>query len=185
MLTISIGHFLAVLKHVLGTFTEVNATSAIRFPTVVVVDPSTGQVVGDPITHKTRHDQIIMSGILKGRTAELDGIVVNIHCQGGFEAAEPFRWVIYGEKGTIEIKSTKDMPGSQIATHEKVVYLNNEKVEVDETELDKKLGNTGKGWLEFAKGDDGVYESLESSVDIYRAVDAALTSIRGGKKVAL
>ncbi|KAI0688633.1 hypothetical protein BC835DRAFT_1308681 [Cytidiella melzeri] len=186
IITIPIGHFLFSLRDVLGTFAEVSATGAIRIPTAHVIDMASGKLVGEPITNKTTHDQVVISGTLKGRVPEHDGIVVNIHCQGGPSVDDPFRWVIYGEDGIIEVKSTKDMPGAHISTHEKLVYLNGEKVEVEETELDKTLGNTGKAWLEFSKGqDNGKYDSLESGADIYRVLDAALTSIREGSKIVL
>jgi predicted dehydrogenase len=188
MLTVPFGHFLAVLKYVLGTFKEVSALGTIRIPTAHIIDLSTGQPLPntDPITNKTAHDQVAISGILKGRVPELDGIFTNIHYQGGVNVAEPFRWVIYGEEGTIEIKSTQGAPGDAIATHEKDVYLNGKKVDLGETELDKKLGPTGKAWLELTKGEEkGLYETLDSAADIYRVVDAALISIREGKKVIL
>ena len=185
LLTVPVGHFLVVLKHALGTLSEVNATGAIRFPTVHIRDPSTGKILPDPLPPKTIHDQIILNGILKGRTSDYDGVVVNIHYQGGISIEEPFRWVIYGEEGIIEVKATKDMPGSTVSTHEKDVYLNGQKVDLEETEVDKALSSTGKAWLEFAKGSEGEYETLESALDIYRVVDATLTSIREGRKVVL
>ncbi|KAI0685360.1 NAD-binding Rossmann fold oxidoreductase [Cytidiella melzeri] len=183
-ITILVGHFLFSLKAVLGTFAEVSATGAIRFPTVHVIDPSTGQTVGGPIT-KTAHDQVILSGILKGRAPEHDGVVANIHYQGGVDLAEPFRWIIYGEDGTIEIKCAKGTHGDFASSGEKDVYLNGEKLELEEIEVDK-LGGTGKAWLEFSKGrDGGSYESLDDAVDAYRVLDAALTSIREGKKIVI
>ncbi|KAI0093719.1 hypothetical protein BDY19DRAFT_989267 [Irpex rosettiformis] len=185
LLTVPISHFLVVLKHTLGTFVEVNATGAIRIPTAQIIDPANGKPLADSLTNKTTHDQVILSGLLKGRTPNHDGIVANIHYQGGVTVEEPFRWVIYGEEGTVEVKATKDMPGANIATHEKDVYLNDQKIDLGETEADKRLGPTGRAWLEFARGEDGVYESPESSLNIYRVVDAALTSIREGKKVVL
>lgn len=184
LLTILTGHFLAVLKEVLGELTEVSAFGAIREPTTHILDPTTGQTLPETIT-KTSHDQVIVNGTLKGRTPDFDGIVVNIHYQGGISVDEPFRWVIYGEKGVIEVKVAKGAPGDAVATHEKDVYLNGEKVDVGESDVEKRIGNIGKGWLEFAKGKDGTYESLESIVGVYRVVDAALTSIREGRKIVL
>ncbi|KAI0810896.1 hypothetical protein BC629DRAFT_1589640 [Irpex lacteus] len=184
LLTILTGHFLAVLKEVLGELTEVSAFGAIREPTTHILDPTTGQTLPETIT-KTSHDQVIVNGTLKGRTPDFDGIVVNIHYQGGISVDEPFRWVIYGEKGVIEVKVAKGAPGDAVATHEKDVYLNGEKVDVGESDVEKRIGNIGKGWLEFAKGKDGTYESLESIVGVYRVVDAALTSVREGRKIVL
>ncbi|KAI0810942.1 hypothetical protein BC629DRAFT_1477586, partial [Irpex lacteus] len=137
MLTIPIGHFLVVLKEVLGELAEVSAFGAIRTPTAHVINPTTGQTLPEPIT-KTSHDQIIVNGILRGRTSDFDGIVVNIHYQGGLSEEEPFRWVVYGEEGVIEVKSKKGAPGDGIATHEKDVYLNGEKVDVGESDEEKR-----------------------------------------------
>ncbi|KAI0345132.1 NAD(P)-binding protein [Trametopsis cervina] len=178
LLTVPIGHFLIILKDVLGTFTEVTALGSIRFPIVQVIG-------GEPITDRTTHDQVIVTGVLKSNVGTAhDGVVVNIHYQGGVVTHEPFLWSIFGETGTIEVKAAKDAPGDVMPTQEKDVYLNGVKVEVEETEVDKKLGNTGKGWLEFAE-QSGRGVSLEDSVELYRVVDAALTSIREGRKVVL
>lgn len=98
----------------------------------------------------------------------------------------PFQWFIDGEDGTIEVRP-KDNGGSFgsvfLSISEMSVFLNGEEVKVDEREEDR-LGNSGKAWLEFAKGDpEGQYETLEHSVSIYRVIEAAMKSIKEGRKV--
>ncbi len=187
MLTIPVGHLIVVLGHVLGDFSEVSASGAVRIPTASFVDLD-GKPTGE-IIPKTAHDQVALSGVLKG---EHDGVFVNVHCRAGMECTGDkvggrhlFQWTIDGELGSIEVRNrVEDGPlGCFIAT-EKRVFLNGEEVSVEREEIDK-LGNTGKAWLEFAKGNDGKYTTLDEAVKVHRVLDAALTSIQDGRRVYL
>lgn len=66
-------------------------------------------------------------------------------------------------------------------TQEKDICLNGGPVKLEHKNEDR-LTSSGKAWLEFAKGDKGKYETLEHAPNIYRVVDAALTSSREGRK---
>lgn len=180
MLTIPVGHFLVVLNHVLpGRFVEVSATGTSNYPFPSFVDGN-GQPTGETI-RSTTHDQIAINGILK---ASHGNVLVNVTQQAGVPHVEtPFRWSIHGDKGVIEFRSTPDMEAAYIMAIDKDLYLNGQKIEVDSRV--NELTNTGKAWLEFAKGAEGNYVTLEQAVDVYRVVDAALVSIQEGRKVAL
>ncbi|KAI0084147.1 hypothetical protein BDY19DRAFT_974061 [Irpex rosettiformis] len=179
LLTMPVGHYLTNLSHVLGNIREVSATSAIFYPDVQIIDAS-GNPTGETIK-KTSPDQIVITGILGG---EHDGAIVTIHAQSGPSAAR-FLWFIDGEDGTIEVRNRlENGPFGVFATsNEMQVLLNNVEVELDRREEDR-LGNAGKAWLEYAKGNEGEYQTLDHSVAVWRVLDAALRSIAlGGQKV--
>ena len=188
MLTIPIGHFVPAFELVLGRFTEVTATGTIRFPEGKFVDHE-GKLTGET-SHNTVHDQVSVSGIIQHGN---DGVFVNIHARAGFsvtgEAGRGRRllqWIIDGEDGSIELtnREADGLWGLIIEGTEKDVFLNGEKVELELKEEDQ-LGNPGKAWLEFAKGKDGRYTTIDDAVRIHRVVEAALTSIREGKRVTI
>lgn len=181
MLTVPVGHILSVLRHVLGgDVSQVSAFGAIRHPEAAIIDTATNKPTGETV-QKTSHDQIIFAGTLAGKH---EGAVVHIHYQGGGSRAH-FSWLIEGDEGSILVRPTAENAATDvlISMHEEDVLLNGELVPLELTEVDKKLGNTGKAWLEFAKGDKGRYVDLEQAVSIYRVVDAALTSIVEGRRV--
>ena len=170
-----VGHYLANLSHVLGDIKEVSATSAILYPEIQILDAS-GNPTGE-IIKKTSPDQVSITGTLGG---EHDGAIVTIHAQSG-PFISRFVWFVDGEDGTIEVRNRPEKgPFGVFATsNEMRVTLNNEEVELDQREEDR-LGNAGKAWLEYAKGDEGRYETLEHSVAVWRVLDGALRSIAAG-----
>lgn len=185
MLSIPIGHFIAILDDVLGPFAEVTASGTIRFPTGHFVDAE-GKPT-DKVFHSNVHDQISLAGTLK------DGVFVSIHSRAGLAYTGPrgagrrkLQWVIDGEDGTIELtnRESEGIMGTLMGYTEKDVFLNGEKLVLEETEVDR-LGNSGKAWLEFAKGAEGRYTTIDDAVRIHRVLDAVLTGIYEGKKVVL
>lgn len=185
MLSIPIGHFIAILDDILGPFAEVTASGTIRYPTGHFV--TTEGKPTNKVFHSTVHDQISLAGILK------DGVFVSIHSRSGIACTgsrgagrRRLQWIIDGEDGTIELtnRESEGLMGSFMGFTEKDVFLNGEKVVLEETEVDQ-LGNSGKAWLEFAKGEKGKYLTMDDAVRIHRVLDAALTSITEGKKVVL
>ncbi|KAI0091454.1 oxidoreductase [Irpex rosettiformis] len=181
LLTILTGHHLTNLSYILGELKEVSATTAILFPNVQIVDAN-GKATGE-IIKKTAPDQVILTGTLGGRH---DGAIVTVHIQAG-AATGRFLWFIDGEDGVIEVKNRPENgpQGVFVGFNEMKLLLNNEEVGLDQREEDR-LRNTGKAWLEFAKGDKGQYETLEHSVVVWRVLDAAFKSIAdGGRKIAV
>ncbi|KAJ3539292.1 hypothetical protein NM688_g6384 [Phlebia brevispora] len=187
ILTILLGHFLVVLDNVLGEFGELTSSGAIRFPTGQYVD-NEGRPTGE-VFHSSSHDQVALSGTLRGKH---DGTFVNIHCRAGVPCAgqrargrRMFQWIIDGEDGTIEVKNRESdgQWGAFFTFTEKDVYLNGDKIELDEKGVNE-LGQAGKAWLEFAKGEAGQYTTLDDAVRVHRTLDAAAVSISEGKRVA-
>ena len=190
LLTVPVGHFLTVLTHVLGDFTEVSAYGAIQVPTASFVDRE-GKHTGETI-NKSTHDQVSLSGILNARDG-LPGPFVNVHCRAALPLVGEkgagrtlLKWIIDGEDGTIEVVDKPgDAPGGAFIMYgDKVVLLNGQEVPIESSVVDR-LGSAGKAWLEFAKGVDGLYWGIDESVKLHRVLDALLASINEGRKVSL
>ena len=159
-------------------------------PTASFIDRD-GNPTGE-ILQKSVHDQVALSGILKGHDGQ-PGAFVNVHCRGGLPLAGEkgagrtlLKWIIDGEDGTIEVvnKPEEGVWGAFMAIGANRVLLNGEEVPIEPSDVDR-LGNPGKAWLEFSKGEDGVYWGIDESVKLHRVLDAALTSINEGKRVTL
>ncbi|KAI0339565.1 NAD-binding Rossmann fold oxidoreductase [Trametopsis cervina] len=178
MLVIPLAHYLTALTFVLGDITTVSATAATHIKKVKVVDAS-GNPTGESDLVKNAYDQIILTGTLGGRH---EGALVTINCQAGPSAGR-FLWFVDGEDGIIEARNRPEngAPGAFASTAEMQVMLNNKEVEL-ETKEEDRLGNPGKAWLEFAKGTEGRYETLESSVRIWKILDAVLKSVEADGK---
>ncbi|KAI0339692.1 NAD-binding Rossmann fold oxidoreductase [Trametopsis cervina] len=181
LLTIAGAHNIIMLEYVFSEFTAVSAATTVRIPQVKAVDAS-GNPTGD-VLPKTAHDQVVLTGYLGG---QYDGTLVNLLCQAGPPGGR-FSWYIDGEDGVIEVRSRPEngIYGAFPSTSEMQILLNDEEVAL-ETKEEDRLGNSGKAWLEFAKGVDGYYETLESSVRVWKVLDAAMKSIEeGGKMVSV
>lgn len=189
MLSIYIGHFIPALELVLaGHFTEVTASGTIRFPEANFID-AMGKPTGE-VSHSTVHDQISLSGIIQSGN---EGVFVNFHGRGGLASTgergkgrRTFQWIIDGEDGTIEVtdREADGVWSAFVAITEKDVFLNGQKVEL-EVKSEDQLGNSGKAWLEFAKGKEGKYLTMDDAVRCHQVVEAALESITEGKRIML
>lgn len=190
LLSIIGGHFLTILDHVLGGFSEIVGTGTIRFPTGQYVDED-GKPTGE-VSHSTVHDQVAISGVLRGAH---EGALASVVCRAGIPCSgeqgrgrRMFQWIIDGEQGSIEIanRESDGQWGAFFTLKEKDVYLNGEKVELElEATEFAQLGQAGRAWLEFAKGEEGKYTTMEDAVRLHRAVDAAQTSILEGRRIVL
>lgn len=189
ILTVHAGHFLAILEHVLGPFSEITASTSVRFATSQLLD-SNGTPTGAtaPVTSP---DQVALTGTLAS------GVFANIHIRAGVSCTGPrgagrklFQWIIDGEEGAIEVVNRPEdgENGAFFTASEKDVYVNGEKVELGEMEVDE-LGQAGKAWWEFARGDGGEgggrYTTIEDAVRIHRVLDAAGRSAAEGTRVVL
>ncbi|PSR81963.1 hypothetical protein PHLCEN_2v6203 [Hermanssonia centrifuga] len=184
-LTIPVGHFIVALSHVLGEFTSLSAHGIIAVPTAKVIDAA-GNETGE-IFQKTAHDQVAVSGVLRGNGAYTEMSFANIHARVALgeqgRGRTLFKWIIDGEDGTIELRED-GTGGGFVAIGEKRVFLNGEEVKLEEKAEDR-LGNSGKAWLEFAKGAEGKFFGIDDAVRLHRAVDAAQKSINEGRTVVL
>jgi len=171
------GHFLEGFTHALGPFTSVTSTLAVQYPIAELVDAS-GNPTGKTIP-QTGANQVAFTGLLAS------GAVASLHWRGGgsaegAKAGSPLVWVIDGEKGSIRVES--DTPaGAHIQMYEPDLYLNGEKVEVSQD----GQTNTGRAWVEFAKGKAGNFPTLEDAVKLKQLLEAIKTSARDGKRVDL
>ncbi|KAF7797363.1 hypothetical protein EIP86_008558 [Pleurotus ostreatoroseus] len=188
ILSIVVGHFLTILDNVLGEFSEIVGSGTIRFPTGQFVDED-GKPTGE-IYHSTVHDQVAVSGVLKGpHKGAFANVVVRagVPCSGEQgRGRRMFQWIIDGEEGSIQVtnREADGQWGAFFTLTEKDVYLNGEKVPLEETVLEQ-LGQAGRAWLEFAKGDEGQYVTIDDAVRLHRMLDAAQTSITEGRKIVL
>ena len=180
-----------MFRHILGDFAEVSAHGIIRIHEATIVDPETKQSTGKVIP-KNVHDQLAVSGTLQGQGNE-PNTFVNLHLRTGLpltgehgKGRTALKWIIDGEFGTIEVQNRPEDGGwgAFLTTTENRVFLNGEELKVASVESDR-LGASGKAWLEFAKGKDGVYYDLEKSVKVHQVLDAALTSIQDGRRISL
>ncbi|THG95285.1 hypothetical protein EW026_g6345 [Hermanssonia centrifuga] len=188
-LTIPVGHFLVALSYAIGDFTEISASGIIQHPTVRVLGAD-GKPT-DKTLQKTAHDQVSLSGIVRGQDKNTGAVFATFQVRGGFSldgergrGRTVFKWTIDGEDGTIEVQDTKEegAGGAFIQMGEKRVLLNGEEVTLELGEEDQ-LGNAGKAWLEFARG--GRYVNIDDAVRVHRVLDAAQKSIAEGKKFVL
>ncbi|KAI0073735.1 NAD-binding Rossmann fold oxidoreductase, partial [Panus rudis PR-1116 ss-1] len=184
-ISIQTGHFLVGLTEVLGEFKEITATTAVQFPEADLVDAN-GQPTGEKIKN-TSPEQISISGIVSGKPYS-DLVFLNFHCRAALspvKGREIFWWVIDGEEGSIVLVGRDgDRMGAHMHLSDPQLFLNGEEVAVDLTEIDK-LGNIGKQWYEFARGESGYYTTIDDAVTIHRALEAVLESSQKGKKVVL
>jgi predicted dehydrogenase len=91
LLTIPLGHTLAVLRDVFGDIAEVSSVLAVRRPTAFVVD--TGETL--PVTAP---DQVLVSGMF------VSGVPISIHYRGGAARDDDgLFWEIHGTEGDIRV----------------------------------------------------------------------------------
>lgn len=92
MLTIPLGHTLAGVRDVLGTFADISGRMVLRRNQVKVAD------TGETIT-ATSEDQIMVSGVLES------GAAFSAHYRGGMSRGTNFLWEINGTEGDIQVKA--------------------------------------------------------------------------------
>jgi predicted dehydrogenase len=97
LLTVSFGHSLDALNHVLGEFADLSAVSAIRRP-LITAEQSREQIV------KTAPDQIAVIGTLTS------GATASIHVREAVAGGIGFLWEINGTDGTLRITADAALP---------------------------------------------------------------------------
>ncbi|RDL34477.1 Uncharacterized protein BP5553_07605 [Venustampulla echinocandica] len=96
--TIFMGHFLDSFTYLLGDFASVHGLLASQYPTVIIIDPATGQIV-NPAYPKTAPEHIFITGTLESSA------VASLAFRKPKSAADRvgFRWYITGTEGEIAI----------------------------------------------------------------------------------
>src|SRR5881296_4375000 len=97
LLTVSVGHSLDTLNHVLGEFADLSAVSAIRRP-IITADQTREQIV------KTAPDQIAVIGTL------VSGATASLHVREAVAGGTGFLWEINGSDGTLQITAAEAQP---------------------------------------------------------------------------
>jgi predicted dehydrogenase len=97
MLTVSVGHSLDTLNHVLGEFADLSAVSAIRRP-LITAEETREQIV------KTAADQIAVVGTLTS------GATASVHVREAVAGGIGFLWEINGTDGTLRITADAALP---------------------------------------------------------------------------
>jgi len=97
LLTISVGHSLDILNHVLGEFADLSAVSDLRRPLITIEE--TGQQIV-----KTAVDQIAVIGTLT------TGATASIHIREAVAGGTGFLWEINGTDGTLRITAAAAHP---------------------------------------------------------------------------
>ncbi len=177
MLEIAVGHQLGMVTYLLGDFASVSATAAIHYPTATIID-SERKPTGKTVT-ASAPDQISFTGMFKS------GAVSSMSWRGGLKSTpgrKQFIWEIDGEEGSIRLES--DSVGAAFMhIRDPDVYLNGELVEVQKAP--GPADTLAAAWMEYAKGDQGNYTTIEDAVRIHRVLDAIKKSAKEGKTIQL
>jgi predicted dehydrogenase len=97
LLTISVGHSLDLLNHVLGEFADLSAISDLRRP-LITIEETGEQIV------KTAADQIAVIGTLTS------GATATVHVREAVAGGTGFRWEINGTHGTLRVTADAAQP---------------------------------------------------------------------------
>jgi predicted dehydrogenase len=92
LLSVTVLHALDALHHLLGEFTSLVATAAVRRPTVYVVEDGSRIPVSAP-------DHVAISGTLAG------GVAGSVFYRGGVSRGQNLRWEINGTEGDLVLSS--------------------------------------------------------------------------------
>jgi len=91
MLSIPFGHMIDAFTWVLGGFDHLNATLALKYPDVALID-------GDRSVTATAPDHVAVSGTLA------NGAIASLFYHGGDSPTAGFRWEIRGTAGTVLVE---------------------------------------------------------------------------------
>lgn len=89
------GHALDLFRRLVGDFTELSATTAVRLPVAVLAETGEQLPTGTP-------DQIAITGTLKS------GAVASVHIVTGSPRGSGYRFEFHGTKGRLALVSTDD-----------------------------------------------------------------------------
>ena len=160
----------------MGDFASVSATVATHYPTAALMDKDR-KPTGKTVTADSP-DQIAFSGLFKS------GAVSSMSWRGGLKSTpgrKQFIWEIDGEEGSIRLEGDSAFMNVQ----DPKVYLNGELVEVQNASGRADILALASAWMEYAKGEEGNYTTMEDAVRIHRLIDAIKRSAKEGKTIQL
>lgn len=167
----------------LGDFSSVSATATTQYPIADIIDDATGKSIGQ--APAAGDDHISITGVLKS------GALVTNVWRAGQKASTPgrtvFLWEIDGEEGSIRLQSSPgSVTGAFINIYEPELYVNGERVEVEEgNELGPFIGPLVRNWVEYSKGDEGTHATIEDAARVKRVLDAIEESITTGQRIVV
>jgi predicted dehydrogenase len=97
VLTVSVGHSVDILSHVLGEFADLSAVSHLRRP-LITAEQTRERIV------KTAPDQIAVIGTL------VSGVTASVHIREAVAGGTGFLWEINGTDGTLRITADAAYP---------------------------------------------------------------------------
>lgn len=173
MINVTFGNAVDAVTHVLGEFTELSATTAIRRKSVDVIE------TGENIANGTA-DQVAVTGLLKG------GIVASIHFRGGTFPGTNLLWEINGTKGDIQVTA----PGGSLAVFDLTVKVSSSQTNALEiVEIPQQYylaAGSGLGNIPSNVGQiyqliaEGKAPTFEDALVRHRMIDAIERSARTG-----
>jgi len=173
MINVTFANAADALTYVLGEFSTLSATTAIRRKTATLAE------TGEPVPVSTA-DQVAVTGTLQS------GAVASIHFRGGMLPGTNFFWEINGTKGDIQITA----PGGSLAVFDLTVKISKGDNNVLETievpaaynlVADKTLGNipTNVGQI-YQQILEGTAPTFDDAVIRHRMIAAIEESARTG-----
>jgi len=180
MLNIMCGHLMYQLMGMVGEFTDVSSTFAMKFPTYTVVSGPNDSIRSEP---KPNHiaDHIVFTG-----TTTQD-ILANVTIRAGYPRKDDekvLRWEIDGTEGHILIETTKVTPH----VIEPDVYVNGELIDIAAAYPGVELGGVGNQarlFESFAEGDESGYATLDDGLRLYKTLNAIKQSADEGRRVTI
>ncbi|KAK3381157.1 putative oxidoreductase [Podospora didyma] len=177
---IGFGHFLDSFTYVLGDFETLQSTLQVQWPSVAVLDMSTGEVV-NPAHPRTAPDHTMVQGRLKS------GAVASISYRHNKVSVDEhnIRWIISGTQGEIEVTSPASTQWQigDLASKLRVRYGKESEIEEvdylaelatdheDVTELNSFALNIGLVYEAFRKGNTARYATFEDSLKTHRLLN--------------
>lgn len=175
------GHDLSAITRMVGPISSVSATSGKLFPTTVLLGAD-GKPTDTVLPH-AYPDNVAFSGALANHPgAVVNGFWRSIPVTGEKNVHRPaLLGIIDGQEGVVRFEVFGPANSINIFTPAKV-YLNNEEVTLEDAPF---VGNTGRNWAEFAKGEKGDYPTWEDAVKLHELVHAIEQSAEKGVRVTV
>ncbi|KAK2463331.1 hypothetical protein APHAL10511_004642 [Amanita phalloides] len=174
--TIYLGHLLDAFTQALGDFEYVNTTAEVLYPVSKVVRGNATEGVEDSgrTIQSTLPDHVAVTGKLKS------GAVASIILRVGLKTTEgrrQFLWEIDGEEGSIRVEGPNFMTFGDCN-----VYLNGKLVQ-ELQEGSVMVKGVTAAWIEFAKGEEGDYPTLDDAVKVRHLIESIERSAIEGRRV--
>jgi len=172
------GHCIPQLTYLFGDFTSLSATSAVQWPTYVVVEPD-GSLSESRVN--TMPDHIAFTG------KTTSGVVAVVSWRTGYKqgSQKVLSWQIDGTEGNILVESDE---GAYPHITEPDIYVNGQKIDLASCYPEEQFGAVGnmtRLWKAFALGEKEAYSDVQDGVAVYHVLQAITKSSLEGTRVEL